>query len=161
MRDRLGIKPLYWSQDEHRVLFGSELKPLFASSLLKPRLNQSSVASLLRFACVPSPFSILDGVAKLEPGHIATIRVGVDGRTHPASLERYWCPTSVARQSRSEPLPGGEEEMVDFIENRLRQSVQDRMVSDVPIGAFLSGGIDSSLVVALMHLHHRFRRFSL
>jgi asparagine synthase (glutamine-hydrolysing) len=150
VRDRFGIKPLYWSQDHGRVIFGSELKPLYASGLVDSRMDKSSVASLLRFAYVPSPFSILEGVAKLEPGCIASIKLDAEGRALPARMTRYWCSIATAKAARSEPFEGGLEELTDVIEGTLRTAIIDRMVSDVPLGAFLSGGIDSSLVVALM-----------
>lgn len=147
VRDRLGIKPLYYLQRGPRFLFGSELKALRAASGWTPEIDRDAVIGFLRHAYVPAPLTIYQNVAKLPPGtHLAVER---DGRT---SLSRYWdvrqiAVEGIAKAERSSLSPDEAEERLDTL---LREAVRLRMISDVPLGAFLSGGIDSSTVVALM-----------
>jgi asparagine synthase (glutamine-hydrolysing) len=145
IRDRLGIKPLYWANFEDRLLFGSELKALRADTSWTPALDPDSLSAYLRFAYVPGPNTIYRGVHKLLPGTILTARE----RGAP-EIASFWSLANVARSGQSARLDVSEEEVTTQLDALLRDAVARRMVADVPLGAFLSGGIDSSTVVALM-----------
>jgi len=144
-RDRLGIKPLYWGRFGELFLFGSEIKALRAHGGWPEEIDRGALLAYFRHAYVPAPHSIFKGIHKLEPGHILTI--GAEGE--PVS-RRYWDLRRVARDGAAEPFPGTYEEARDRLESLLLDAVGLRLVSDVPLGAFLSGGVDSSAVVALM-----------
>lgn len=140
-RDRIGIKPLYYSllPDGHLV-FGSELKSLLEHPGLPRRLDHRAVEEYFAFGYIPEPRSIFEGVYKLCPGHTATIRRGVNA----VQQREYWdVPFATTTVSSYE---SARDELVE----RLRASVKRRLMSEVPIGAFLSGGVDSSAIVALM-----------
>jgi asparagine synthase (glutamine-hydrolysing) len=141
-RDRLGIKPLYYAQTPKGVVFGSELKALAECPQVPRTVNRHSVAAYLQYGYVPDPLTILDGVAKLAPGHTLTVRKGRAGVPR-----RYWDPTACFRNPAP---PAPEEEESEALWLLLRDAVRSHLVSDVPVGAFLSGGVDSSTVVALM-----------
>ncbi|HEV7271197.1 asparagine synthase (glutamine-hydrolyzing) [Pseudoxanthomonas sp.] len=140
-RDRLGEKPLYYAHDERRVLFGSELKSLLQSPDCPRDLNDDALRAYLAYGYVPSPYSVFAGVNKLPPAHFLRYR---DGRI---SLHCYWQP------SLSPKTTLGEADAAERLEELLDRAVASRLVSDVPFGAFLSGGLDSSTVVALMARH--------
>lgn len=143
-RDRLGIKPLYWTRQAGTFAFASELKALRAVNELTFALDPSALASYLRYACVPAPGTIYRDVAKLMPGE----RLEANGqgiRNH-----CYWDLHAVARAGQAEPNRRSDIELLEELDALLSNAVGRQMVSDVPIGAFLSGGIDSSTVVALM-----------
>ena len=141
VRDRLGVKPLYYAQlSDGSLIFGSELKSLLAHPLLRRAPDLAAVEDFMAFGYVPDDACIVAGVRKLKAGH--TLRL-VRGRPVPQP-QRYW-DVSFAERSRAKP-EALEEELVAL----MRQAVRSRMVSDVPLGAFLSGGVDSSSVVALM-----------
>jgi asparagine synthase (glutamine-hydrolysing) len=138
-RDRLGVKPLYWAEIGGRLIFASELKAVLQAKGVERLLNWGSVDHLFTFLTTPAKESIVRGIHKLEPGHVlvATAEIGV--RTY-----RYWAP-------RFEPdLGKPEAHFVEGVRGLLEESVKLRLVSDVPLGAFLSGGLDSSAVVATM-----------
>jgi len=145
IRDRLGIKPLYWARLGGLFLFGSELKALRAHPGWTPRIDRLAVAAFMRHNYIPAPYTIYEGVRKLEPGTILTLRAGNEPR-----IERFWDARAVARAGLADPLQSDETDLTDRLETLLRDAVRRRMVADVPVGAFLSGGIDSSTVVALM-----------
>jgi asparagine synthase (glutamine-hydrolysing) len=145
IRDRLGIKPLYWANFDDRILFGSELKALRADRSWTPALDRDSLAAYLRFGYVPAPRTIYRGVRKLPPGTILTVRE----RGTP-KITSFWSLAEVARAGQSTRLDVSEEEATQRLDALLRDAIGRRMVADVPLGAFLSGGIDSSIVVALM-----------
>jgi asparagine synthase (glutamine-hydrolysing) len=147
VRDRLGIKPLYYLQRSTRFLFGSELKALRAVSGWTPEIDRDAVIGFLRHAYVPTPLTIYQNVAKLPPG--AHLTVEPDGK---AVLSRYWDIRHVAAEgiAAAERRPLSADEAEERLDALLREAVRLRMISDVPLGAFLSGGIDSSTVVALM-----------
>lgn len=148
VRDRLGIKPLYWGRFGRLMLFGSELKALRAHGGWTPRIDRSAMATFMRYGYVPGPQSIYTGVFKLPPGHILSIGEGPDDAPR---LTPFWTLEQTVAQARSERLDGiSDAEAADRLEALLGDAVRRRMVSDVPLGAFLSGGIDSSTVVALM-----------
>ena len=140
-RDRLGIKPVYLYRDAKRLIFASEAKAILALPGAEPALDAAALSSYLALGYVPAPQSIFRGVRKLPP---ATLLIAEGDRV----LERrYWrVPNDVDREL-------SEDEWVDRVRARLEESVRMQMVSDVPIGAFLSGGIDSSAVVAFMAAH--------
>ena len=138
-RDRLGIKPLYYAVAGGRLVFASELKAILQLEGIERRLSWSAVNHLFTSLCTPASQSIVEGVRKLEPGHlmVASAERGI-------RIERYW-------DVSFEPDAGRDEtELVERLRGMLDESVRLHMVSDVPVGAFLSGGIDSSSVVALM-----------
>lgn len=145
VRDRMGIKPLYWGRRGGRFMFGSELKALRGAGELDETLDPAALASYLRHAYVPAPATIYRDARKLAPGTMLTI--GPEGEP---ALTRYWNLPNIARQAQSAPVSLAASEANDEIERLLRRAVRDRLVSDVPLGAWLSGGIDSSCVVALM-----------
>jgi asparagine synthase (glutamine-hydrolysing) len=138
-RDRLGVKPLYYVEDGERFAFASELKALLRLPSLRPEIHWPAVAHLFTFLTTPSRDSIVRGIRKLPPGHLLVLKQG--GR---ARLRRYW-------DVRFEPdTSRRESERVEELRGLLDETVRLRLVSDVPVGAFLSGGLDSSAVVATM-----------
>jgi asparagine synthase (glutamine-hydrolysing) len=141
-RDRLGIKPLYYAATPDGFLFGSELKALIQSLWLTPQLDRRSLAAYLQYGYVPDPLSILDGVAKLPPGHTVSVRSG-----RPAPPRRYWQATDHFKAGVPQ---GDEEQLAEQLWRRLEEAVHGHLVSDVPVGAFLSGGVDSTAVVSIM-----------
>lgn len=144
-RDRIGIKPLYWGRFGELFLFGSELKALAAHPGWRGEVDRDSLAAFLRFNYVPAPRSIFKGVSKLAPGHLLTLR-----QQQLPVIEKYWDLGGVARRSREERLDIGKDEAVERVESLLMDAVKRRMVADVPLGALLSGGVDSSTVTACM-----------
>ena len=144
-RDRLGIKPLYWGEQNGVLLFASELKALVGHPAFRAEIDRNALAAYLRYNYVPAPASIYKGIGKLEPGCLVVQKLG-----DPARIERYWDLRRIARDGQANPLALTDADATDKAEALLRDAVGRRMISDVPLGAFLSGGIDSSLVVALM-----------
>ena len=144
-RDRLGIKPLYWGRANGLLVFGSELKALRAHPGWQPEIDRAAVAAFLRFGYVPAPMSIFRHVHKLEPGTLLVARLNGEPR-----VERYWDLRAVASSAHDAAAAESETETLGALEQVLRRAVRNEMVSDVPLGAFLSGGIDSSLLTALM-----------
>lgn len=145
VRDRLGIKPVYWAKFGGLFLFGSELKALRAHPGWAPRIDRRATASFMRHNYVPAPYSIYEGVFKLEAGSILTLPWGGEPK-----ITKFWDARSVASAGMADPIEGSDAEMTDRLEALLTDAVQRRMIADVPLGAFLSGGVDSSTVVALM-----------
>ena len=145
-RDRLGEKPLYYGVQKGTLFFASELKAIRAHSHFEPRIDRDALASFLRFSYVPAPYSIYRDIRKLLPGHYIQIK-SPNERTE---SEPYWSLESVVQNNQKSLFSMSEEEAADELERRLKETVKSRMVSDVPLGAFLSGGIDSSTIVALM-----------
>ena len=141
-RDRLGIKPLYYAATPRGVLFGSELKALLQSSWLSRRIDQRALVAYLQYGYVPDPYSILEGILKVPPGHTLMIRRGGAG-----TPRQYWQATRFLGESS---LALGEPEATERLWSGLEDAVTSHLVSDVPVGAFLSGGLDSSAVVAIM-----------
>lgn len=144
IRDRLGIKPLYWASFGDLLLFGSELKAMRAHPNWSAELDRDALTTFLRFAYVPMPHTIYRGVNKLPPGTILTARIGKQPEIRP-----YWQIENVIQESIASRIESPRE-AVDQLEELLGDAVKRRMVADVPLGAFLSGGVDSSVVVALM-----------
>ncbi len=145
IRDRLGIKPMYWGEFGGIFLFGSELKALRAQGGWPVELDRDSLVSYLRRRYVTGLRSIYRGVGKLPPGSILTLAVD-----RPPEIHAYWTLEDVARAGQAARLEGSESEAIDRLDRLLSDAVRRQMAADVPLGAFLSGGIDSSAVVALM-----------
>jgi asparagine synthase (glutamine-hydrolysing) len=145
-RDRLGIKPLYYAATPERVIFASQLKAFRAAPDWRPTIDDDAVVGYLRHAYIAQPRTIYREAEKLAPGHILTLREG----TTPLP-KCFWDlrAIAVAGQRRNDPAPDANE-AIERLDALLRDSVGLRMIADVPLGAFLSGGIDSSTVVALM-----------
>jgi asparagine synthase (glutamine-hydrolysing) len=152
-RDRLGEKPLYYGWAGGHFLFGSELKALRAAPGWEGTIDRQALLLFLRNSFVPAPLSIYEGVRKLPPGTWLELRAGGAGGLAPGSWpepQPYWSLEAAMRAGAERPFAGSEAEAVDALEQLLGQAVEAQMVADVPLGAFLSGGIDSSTVVALM-----------
>lgn len=145
VRDRLGIKPLYWGVQGDRYVFGSEIKALHASGLIAPTRDPDALAAFLRFAYIPAPSTIFREIKKLAPGIIMTITA--NGKTESVV---YWSARQVARSGQADTLSLADPDVGNAFEELLQQVVTDRMLSDVPLGAWLSGGVDSATVVSLM-----------
>lgn len=148
IRDRLGIKPLYYGWAGQTLLFGSELKALRAHPDFQADIDRDALALYLRHNYIPAPHTIYRGFFKLPPGCILTIRPGQ--RPGEERLSVYWSAREAVENGLSQPYQGGDNEAIDALENLLTRSIGLRMIADVPLGAFLSGGVDSSTVVALM-----------
>jgi asparagine synthase (glutamine-hydrolysing) len=137
VRDRVGIKPLYYAESRDGLLFGSEIKALLASGDLEPALDPAGLDHLLTFLYSPPDGSLFRGVRTLPPGHLLRWRAGR------CAVTRYWTPTA-------EPFAGSEADAAFALRAVLADAVRAHLVSDVPVGALLSGGVDSSVVVGLM-----------
>lgn len=139
LRDRLGIKPLYWARlSGGGILFASEIKALFASGLLNPAIDEDAVSSYLAHGYVPSPMTLYKSVHKLAPG--CRLTVSANGKI---DIHHYWRPTP------SQNAPGDPPALREHLVGLMRESVRIQLRSDAPVGALLSGGIDSGLIVAL------------
>ena len=147
VRDRLGIKPMYYGWSGGTFLFGSELKALRAHPEFEAEIDRDVVSLLIRFGDIPAPYSIYKDIYKLTPGTILTLSSSTRERSYPVP---FWSAREVAERGVANPLRNTEVEAVEHLDTLLREAVRLRMVADVPLGAFLSGGIDSSTVVALM-----------
>ncbi len=150
VRDRLGIKPLYYGWASKTFLFGSELKALRVHPDFVPEINRNALALHMRYQYVPAPYSIYRGIYKLPPGCILTIKGCCPASPAQSTPSPYWIAEEIAERSAANPFEGSEREAIEHLDRLLRESVRLRMIADVPLGAFLSGGIDSSTVVALM-----------
>jgi asparagine synthase (glutamine-hydrolysing) len=145
VRDRLGIKPLYYGWMRNTFLFGSELKALRAHPDFSAALDTEALTLFLRYAYVPSPLTIFQSIYKLPPATILTVASDRESRT-----ETFWSLADVVNTGLQTPFEGSDVEAIDAFLAQARTAVRSRMIADVPLGAFLSGGLDSSLVVALM-----------
>src|SRR5579885_4286 len=140
VRDRLGVKPLYWGRYGGRLFFASELDALRRDRHWSPRLNTAVLGNYLRYGYVPGPESIYEGVFKLPPGHILSCRAGTE-----PEIEAYW---RLEEAARAASWRGSDAEAVEAFDSLAQDTVRRRLVSAVPVGAFLSGGVDSAFVVA-------------
>ena len=147
-RDRIGEKPLYYGWMGKTFLFASELKAILAHPACKTEVDRNALALYLRHNYIPAPYSIYKGIWKLPPGTVLTINART-AHTQ-ATPVVYWSAREVVEQGTREAFAGSEDDAAVHLEALLRSAVKLRMVADVPLGAFLSGGIDSSTVVALM-----------
>jgi asparagine synthase (glutamine-hydrolysing) len=148
VRDRLGEKPLYYGWMGQTFLFGSELKALVAHPEFKDEVDRDALALYLRFNCIPAPYSIYRGIKKLPPATKLTL--ALSNMHCMPSPRSYWSAEEVVRRGLEEPFKGSEKEAITCLDTLLNDAVKMRMVADVPLGAFLSGGVDSSAIVALM-----------
>ena len=144
-RDRLGIKPLYWGACGGHFLFASEIKALRAHPAWTAGVDLEALATYLRFGYVPSPRSIYTGISKLDPGTFLTLREGGE-----AEIQRYWDLREITSSTCARQGDLDDTEAADQLDDLLRHAVKGRMAADVPLGAFLSGGVDSSTVAAMM-----------
>jgi asparagine synthase (glutamine-hydrolysing) len=144
-RDRLGEKPLYYGWLDRAFVFASELKALHTHPRWKGEIDRGALSLFLRHTFVPAPYSIYKGIHKLTPGTVLSVRP--DGSSTEVA---YWSARDVAERGDADPFVGTEIEAADMLESLLSRAVGRQMVADVPLGAFLSGGVDSSTVVALM-----------
>lgn len=149
-RDRIGEKPLYYGwqgQGKDAVfLFGSELKALRAHPAFENSINRGALCLQLRHNTIPAPYSIYLGISKLLPGSILSVSM----QQHEPKVWPYWSGAHAAESGVANPFDGSAEQAVDALEVLLKDAVRQQMMADVPLGAFLSGGVDSSTVVALM-----------
>jgi asparagine synthase (glutamine-hydrolysing) len=142
LRDRMGVKPLYYAWDGDVMWFGSELKALRAHRAWEPRIDSNALGEYLQYGYVSAPRAIYRNVHKLLPGHWLEL-----GELGEPKVHRYWAPPL------AEPTEATEEELEERLEHLLIDAFRYRMISDVPLGVFLSGGIDSSLVAAILKVH--------
>jgi len=140
VRDRLGVKPLYYKATPRGVSFASELK-----ALGRDEIDRGALALYARYGYVPAPWSMFEGVCKVPPGSILTIDSSGARRMH-----TYWDPARVAERAVANPFRGSEDQALAELESLLSDAVRLRLISDVPLGLFLSGGVDSPLIAALM-----------
>jgi asparagine synthase (glutamine-hydrolysing) len=145
-RDRAGEKPLYYGWQGETFLFGSELKALRAHPAFNASVDRGALALLLRHNYIPAPYSIHQGIFKLPPGTWLQLRPG----QREVQPEAYWSLAETAERGMADPFTGSDAEAVDELARVLGKAVAGQQVADVPLGALLSGGIDSSLVTALM-----------
>lgn len=150
IRDRLGEKPLYYGWQGNTFLFSSELKALRAHPSFRGDIDRNALTLLLRHNCIPAPHSIFMGIFKLLPGHILRMPFQTPHSSERLVSTPYWKLNTVVASGQQNPFRGSEVEAIDALEKQLQASIRDQMLADVPLGAFLSGGIDSSTVVALM-----------
>ncbi len=150
VRDRLGIKPMFVAYGQEGVSWGSELKALVAGPPFDRTLDIDALASYLRYLYVPAPSAIFRGSRKLLPGHMLTI---TDPNAPLPEPEAYWSAREAARKGVADAFDGTDVEAGDELERLLDEAVRLRMIADVPLGVLLSGGVDSSLVTALMRRH--------
>ncbi len=146
VRDRLGIKPLYYCCSQKLCFFGSELKSLRAYRGWQPEIDRMALAEMLRLGYVPAPSTIYENVKKIPPGMILHMDIE-DGWIRSRPPRPFW---SFSEAYSGLPEPADEKEALEGLDTLLKDAVRLRMIADVPLGAFLSGGIDSSLVTALM-----------
>ena len=148
VRDRLGIKPVYWGNFSNHFLFASELKALRACPVWDVEVCRDALMLYARYGYVPAPWSIYKNIYKLEPGSILTIKLKEEPK-----ICKYWRMDEAAEKGIKERKKKQDTEYIEELNQHLSEAVKCRMISDVPLGAFLSGGVDSSTVVALMQAH--------
>ncbi|HEV7571810.1 MAG TPA: asparagine synthase (glutamine-hydrolyzing) [Thermoanaerobaculia bacterium] len=145
VRDRMGVKPLYFAPTARALLFGSELKAMTVAEEFPHAVNRDALGLYMKYAYVPAPYTIYENVWKVRPGTIVTI--DADG----AYNEReYWSLHDLIGRATADRFTGNDEEATDELQRIVTESVKLRMISDVPLGVFLSGGVDSSLVASVM-----------
>jgi asparagine synthase (glutamine-hydrolysing) len=148
-RDRVGEKPLYYGRQgapNGVFLFASELRAIAQHPLFAGEIDRNALTLLLRHGCIPAPHSIYRGIHKLPPASLLTI----NSESNEAAIEPYWSGSIAAREGTSDPISGDQDEIARQLEATLELVIGEQVLADVPVGAFLSGGIDSSTIVALM-----------
>jgi asparagine synthase (glutamine-hydrolysing) len=146
VRDRIGIKPLYYGCIDGTFVFASELKAMKVFPGFQAAIDRDTLADYMRCAYVPAPYSIYQGIHQLSAGQILTL----NSAEAPQVLTTYWSAAEVARNGLESRIHGADNEIIEQLHSKLLDAVRLRMIADVPLGAFLSGGIDSSAMVALM-----------
>lgn len=146
VRDRMGEKPLYYGWSGDVFLFGSELKALRAHPDFHNPINRNAAALYLRHCYIPAPYSIYQSIHKLEPGCLLEL----DTQSCRLQVTPYWTIRQAALDGKEKPFRGDDADAVEHLHSLMRNTIRDQMIADVPLGAFLSGGIDSTAVVALM-----------
>lgn len=159
-RDRMGKKPLYVASTREALVFASELKAITCFPGFSPELDVDAAAMMLSKGWVPDDRCIWEGVFKLPPGSVLSVTAAdfANGRgagTLAHRIRRWWSLADVAGKAQRDPITGSDEDLTTELDRLLRLAVKERMIADVPLGAFLSGGIDSSAVVALMQAQSR------
>jgi asparagine synthase (glutamine-hydrolysing) len=147
-RDRLGEKPLYYGWQGKTFLFASELKAIKRHPDFLPEINRKVIPRFLKLGYIPGPESIWKGIYKLEPGCV--VWINTDNSERSIEREKYWSLSEVIASGRRHPFQGNLVDATDELEERLLTATQQQMISDVPLGVFLSGGIDSSIIAAMM-----------
>jgi asparagine synthase (glutamine-hydrolysing) len=150
IRDRAGEKPLYYGWQNKTFIFSSELKAFKKHPSFEGKINRDSVQLQMRYGYVPEPFSIYQDIFKLQPGKILSLDFSAESYRGAQKLEDYWSIQEIAISGKTKQFDGSFEQATDELDKILQYSVSSQMLSDVPIGAFLSGGIDSSLIVSIM-----------
>ena len=148
-RDRAGEKPLYYGWQGNTFLFGSELKALRAHASFRADIDRDALLDYMRLGYVPAPRSIYRGIFKLMPGTVLKVPAQGASGTLPEPV-KYWSLKDAAERGLADPFAGTDVEATDALESELRRAVLEQSIADVPLGAFLSGGIDSTTVVALL-----------
>lgn len=146
MRDRIGEKPLYYGWQGDTFLFGSELKAIRVHPAFQENIDRDALCLYMRHSYIPAPYSIYQGIHKLPAG----TWLQVSRVQREPQIKTYWSAVEMSRQSKANPFDGSAEDAVNALEALLKDAVGQQMMADVPLGAFLSGGVDSSTVVALM-----------
>ena len=147
-RDHLGVKPLYWSRHGRELAFASELRALCARPGWTPTIDRDALAAYARWNYVPAPHAIFEGVRKLRPGHLLTLDAAGRLEERP-----FWRLAEVVEAAAGERRNGAAEERIDELRAMLDLVIREQMLADVPLGALLSGGIDSTIVTALLQAH--------
>lgn len=148
-RDRLGEKPLYYGVVDGQLVFASELKAIHVASRVPGNIDRNALTLLIRYGYIPAPYSIYEGIYKLPPACVLSISADTPIKLD-SKPRAYWSVKDVAEQGISSPSHQSPEDIAEQLDQILRDTIRHQMLADVPLGAFLSGGIDSSLVVALM-----------
>jgi asparagine synthase (glutamine-hydrolysing) len=163
MRDRMGEKPLYYGWAGSALVFGSQLKALRAHPSWQGEIDRDALTLLFRYNYIPAPYSIYRNVWKLQPGTILTVSFKDVQEHRLAAPESYWSVQAATERARAAPFNGSDDEALAELERRSSEAVGLQQLADVPLGAFLSGGIDSSVVVALMQAQntHPIRTFTI
>src|SRR5262249_33881270 len=146
VRDRLGEKPLYYGWIGEDLLFGSELKALRAHPKWSREVDRNALALFMRHNYIPAPYSIYEGIRKLPAGTILTLSLPIAVGGQLPDPVPYWSANQVAEEGIGNPFKGNDAEAVDHLDSLLRDAISHQMLADVPLGAFLSGGIDSSTI---------------
>lgn len=151
-RDRMGEKPLYYGWQNGTLVFSSELKALKAHPAFSGEIDRDALTLLVQYGCIPSPYSIYKGISKLPPASLLRVNARALGsgralKVTSAGPQPYWSLREVIAEAQAEPFQG---DPVSALDTLLRDAVRQQMLADVPLGAFLSGGVDSSTIVALM-----------